>query len=216
MPPRVQPDEPARTDSTVHDQGLERLITFTDGVFAIAITLLILDIQVPVVDEANGAPELARAVRDLGPSVFAYVLSFLVIGLYWQVHRRVFARIVRADTVLTWLNLVYLLFIGFLPFPTAMRGDYPDSRFSFVVYAGVQVAIGLLSSAMWSYASHGRRLIRPDITAQEIRSGLVNGLIPPLVFLVSIGVAFISVDWAPLVWIGLAFRSHIRNIVSRG
>jgi uncharacterized membrane protein len=196
-------------------KSLERLIFFSDGVFAIAITLLILDIGVPDVPAANGAPDLALAVRDLGPSLFAYVLSFLVIGLYWQAHRDIFSHLVRDDTVLTWLNLIYLMFVAFLPFPTAMRGDYPDARFAVVFYAGVHVVIGIVSSAMWIYATRGHRLIRPGMPESAIQSGLVNGLIPPIVFLVSIGVAYIDVELAPLVWIALAFTDPIRSAITR-
>ena len=174
--------------------------------FAIAITLLVIDLKVPEVAEAD----LADAVWDLGPSFFSYVLSFLVIGIYSMAHQRIFSVIVRGDGILTWLNMIYLMLIAFLPFPTAMRGDYDSSRFALIFYAAVHVVIGIVSLNIWLYATQGRRLTRPDLSEQVVSSGLVNGAVPTAIFLLSIGVAFIDVDLATFTWIGLAISGVIR------
>src|SRR5437660_9370808 len=99
---------------------MDRLMFFSDGVFAIAITLLVLQITVPI--PGLSEHQLGDALRHLGPKYFGFVLSFLVIGRYWMAHHRVFEYIKRFDMPLVWLNLAFLLLIAFLPFPTAVLG----------------------------------------------------------------------------------------------
>src|SRR4051812_17865526 len=98
-----------------------RVEAFSDGVFAIVITLLILDIRLPEVDAAH----LPGALRDALPHIVAYVMSFVIIGVYWISHHHALQRLVRVDGVLLWLNMLLLLFVSFLPFPTSMLGRYP-------------------------------------------------------------------------------------------
>ena len=175
------------------DINLERLVFFSDGVFAIAITLLVIDLKAPEVAEAD----LAEAVWDLWPAVFSYVLSFLVIGIYWMAHRRIFSFIVRGDGMLTWLSMIYLMLIAFLPFPTAIRGAYDNSRFALIFYAAVHVAIGLASLSLWLYATWGRRLTRPDLPERVVTSGLVNGAVPTAIFCFRSGWHSSVLIWPP-------------------
>ena len=104
--------------------GTQRIEAFSDGVFAIAITLLIIEIAVPHVE---GDQSLGTAIRDLWPSYFAYVLSFITIGIYWANHHTFFKFFHATDHVFLMLNVLFLMCIAFLPFPTAVLGDYLDN-----------------------------------------------------------------------------------------
>jgi len=107
-------------------------MALTDGVFAIAITILVLDLRVP----ADIAPrELSALITDLVPEFISYAISFAVIAIYWQAQREVFDDIERNDAVLIWLTLVFLMAIAFLPFPTLLIGEFFTKQISVVFYA---------------------------------------------------------------------------------
>lgn len=116
-----------------------RVEAFSDGVFAIVITLLILEIRVPEVDPTH----LAEALGMLLPRIAAYVMSFGVIGLYWVGHHRTLHLVSKTDGVLLWLNLLYLLVVSFMPFPTALLGRYPLQPLPIVIYAVNLIAANL-------------------------------------------------------------------------
>ena len=113
-----------------------RLEAFSDGVIAIAITLLVLEIRVP---EAHGAAELWRALRELWPAYLGYLISFLIIGIMWANHHTIFRYINRTDHYLVVINLLLLLCIAFIPFPTALLAEYlghPEEQVGGIVYSG--------------------------------------------------------------------------------
>jgi uncharacterized membrane protein len=176
---------------------LDRLIFFSDAVFAIVMTLLILDIRVPDV-----APrEVPGLVFDLWPKILSYVLSFLVIGLYWIGHHQTFRYVRSYDRTLLWLNLVFLLSISFIPFPTALLGEYGELRFSVIFYAASLGVARLLLALMWWYVVSG-----PIRTSDDLDRGLANyhflrSLAIPAVFFLSIGIAFFSPDAAVVSWV---------------
>jgi uncharacterized membrane protein len=179
--------------------SLDRLIFFSDGVHAIAITLLVLPITVPRVAEGD----LGRALADNWREYFAYGLSFVVIGFYWLLHHRVFNFIVREDRVLVRLNLLLLGCIAFLPFPTAVLGEYGSNWAAVSAYAASIAATGLVWSALWWWASSGRRLIDDTLTDGEIRSRQVDGVLTPIVFAASIPVAQVDPGAAEIMWLAL-------------
>lgn len=108
----------------------QRLEAFTDGVYAIVITLLILDIRIPEVQSANLGPALVRML----PQAFTYVLSFFVVGLYWIANHRVALNVKQIDGTLIWLNLIWLLFVSAMPFPTSLLGRYPLEGVPIAIY----------------------------------------------------------------------------------
>jgi uncharacterized membrane protein len=131
---------------------LNRLIYFSDGVFAIAVTLSAFQIRVPV-----GEEDLARKILDLLPEIGVYAFSFFVIAAMWRTHHRMFQFIKRGDGRLITLNLAGLLVIAFMPFPVALVGNYGDQRAAVVTYAvAMTFAAGALA-AIWLHATHGRR-----------------------------------------------------------
>lgn len=179
----------------------ERLIFFSDAVFAIAITLLVLDIRIPDIPEGRAAAELPGLVNGLIPSIVAYFISFVVIAVYWVAHHRTFSYIRRYDGRLIWLNVLLLLFIAFLPFPSALLGRYGDTFFAFVFYAVFQIIISLILAAIWAYATHKHRLVDPNLAAHTIHLRFVGTLAPPLIFALSIAVARYSTTLGQFFWL---------------
>jgi TMEM175 potassium channel family protein len=140
-----------------------RLEAFSDGVFAIAMTLLVLDLKVPPV--APGGPPLGEALLRQWPAYLAFVTSFATIGIMWINHHLNFTLIRRTDHTLLVLNGLLLLGVTFLPFPTALVAAYmghPGERTAAAVYAGTFLAIGIFWNFLWRYASGGGRLLGRD------------------------------------------------------
>lgn len=185
-----------------HDRRtLDRLIFFSDGVFAIAITLLVLNVALPVLQAGSVSIDLPAALLATVPRLFAYALSFLVIGAYWMAHLRTFHYIERFDRRLAGLNLIFLLFVALVPFPTGVLSAYGDQLVAVVLYAATQAIIGLFLSVLWRYASHNHRLVAKKLTAQLIRDNTLRNASPALIFLASIGVAFLSIPAAEAMWV---------------
>lgn len=184
--------------------GLERLIFFSDAVFAIAITLLALEIRLPAGSDIRSDGELLAALVGIWPRYLSYAVSFLVIGMYWMAHHRMFRSIARYDRRLLFLNLLVLLCIAFVPFPTAVLGEYSGSVAT-IFYALTMVVTGFASTLLWWYASGNRgRLLVVPLTRAGAWSSRLRSLAAPAVFLASIGIALWNDDAAKLSWIALA------------
>lgn len=193
----------ARVEEQDH-LGLERLIFFSDAVFAIAITLLALEIRLPAGSDIRSDGELLAALLGIWPRYLSYAVSFLVIGVYWMAHHRMFRSIARYDRRLLFLNLLLLLCIAFVPFPTAVLGEY-SSSVATIFYALTMVVTGFASTLLWWHASgNGGRLLAEPLARPRARSSRLHSLAAPAVFLASIGIAFWNDDAAKLSWIALA------------
>jgi uncharacterized membrane protein len=180
-----------------------RIVAFTDGVFAIAITLLVLNFQVPDVPEARRG-ELGSYLGGLWGDVGAYFISFAVLGRLWLVHHRLFATLHRFDYRLMALNLGYLSLIVLVPFAAELLGDYGTETWPVVIYACVLGGAGILNWVMARHAVRGG-LVHPDHREATRPWGGPQALFIPAVFLASIPVAFASPLAAELMWIGLLF-----------
>jgi TMEM175 potassium channel family protein len=162
-------------------------------VFAIAITLLVLDIGVPVAAEDG----LARALVDQWPDYAAYVVSFMTIGITWINHHAVVANLTSVDRTLLVLNLVLLLWVGLIPWPTKLTAEFmrtggADERTAAVVYAGVMAAMGATFGSMWRYATNGRRLVAGGLSDDEIRHSTFRFRIGAPVYLLAMVIALVS------------------------
>jgi uncharacterized membrane protein len=182
-------------------RAVDRLIFFSDAVFAIAITLLALGITVPVIRPDAVETELSPALLTIAPKLYSYALSFLVIGAYWMAHQRTFGYVVRYDRGLAWLNLLFLLFVALIPFPTEVLGAYGGHLVAVLLYAATITIIGFLLCLLWIYISHNYRLLPKTVTTQVIRTNTWRSLTSPIVFLASIAVAFISIPAAEVMWV---------------
>jgi uncharacterized membrane protein len=160
------------------ESATTRMETFSDGVFAIAATLLVLEISV---DTAH-THDLGSALIHLWPSYLAYVTSFITIGIIWMNHHTCVETIARVDRTFLFLNLLLLLTVSFLPFPTRLVADYlqrPGEQSAVYAYAATFVVMATIYNAWWRYASTGRRLIGekvPEIRVQAITRAFNPGV----------------------------------------
>lgn len=187
----------SRYAALVDSAPTERLALFSDAVFAIAMTLLVIELHAPQVPE----PELPGALAELVRPYLTFALSFAVIGLVWLSHHRKFRAIERCDAGLLRLNLLMLFFVASTPLPTAVLGEYGDSVIAVVVYAGTICAVGFALSAIWLYAWHAG-LVSSEVDEPLFRYLLVRSFPIPGIFLLSIPVALVwGATAAELTWI---------------
>lgn len=130
----------------------------------------------------------------------AYAISFLVIGAFWIGHHRKFRYIKRYDSTLLFLNLLMLMGIAFLPFPSSMISEYPYRNVT-IFYAFTLMLTSVCSVIIWWYASRNNRLIDPDLDQKIVRRQFINPIVTSIIFLLSIGVAFLDVNLAKLFWL---------------
>jgi uncharacterized membrane protein len=194
-----QPEPPEPPRAAAGGKELERIIFFSDAVFAIAITLLALDLRLPELPASAPADALLSALVLLTPKFVAYLVSFLVIGSSWVTHHRHFRHIRHYDNGLIWINLGLLLCIGLLPFTTAVMGAHVTSPVGLILYA-VSVAItGLLQWLLWWHAVR-KHLIAPDVSPRLISHYRWRGIVAPVVFMLSVPIALVIPTVAPLSW----------------
>ena len=192
---------------------LERIIFFSDAVFAIAITLLVLDIKVPAMPVIR--KDLVPAwlghelLVDLWPEYLSFVISFLVIGAFWAAHHRIFRYITGYDGPLIALNTLLLMGVAFLPFPPAVLATYGDTRIAAVLYASALTVVSVFVLLIWSYACRGRRLVSAHIDPPLVRAHTIRAVAAVLIFLLSIPVAFVSTPLAELCWFLTLFLPRV-------
>jgi uncharacterized membrane protein len=164
--------------------------TFSDGVFAIAATLLVLEIGV-----GTNSADLGHDLLHLWPSYLAYVTSFVTIGIIWMNHHTCVDTLSRVDRPLLFLNTLLLLTVAFLPFPTRLVADYlqkPGEQSAVYAYAATLVVMACIYNVWWRYASGNRRLIADDVPASRVRA-ISRAFDPgPPIYLVTLLVAFFS------------------------
>ena len=169
-----------------------RLEAFSDGVFAIAITLLVLEISVPESD----FDDLWKGIADQWPSYFAYATSFITIGGLWIAHHGIFRRLVGADDAVMRLNILLLMLVSFLPFPTKLVAEAIETtsaeRAAVIFYGLVLLAIAVTISALWRYVAAHRDLLEPDVTDEEV-AAITLRTTPGIGFYAAVlGVAFLA------------------------
>jgi TMEM175 potassium channel family protein len=182
----VSVGEDARADTA-------RLEAFSDGVFAIAITLLVLELHTP--EAARG--HLWHGLVGEWPHFAAYLSSFFVIGIMWVNHHSMFKQIRRSDRSLLFLNLLLLLWTALLPFPTGLIADKlgeggSDAKVAEAVYGANLTLAAIAFSLIWTYAVQHRRLIDHDMTPEQERASIVRFSLGTFVYAATIGIAFLS------------------------
>jgi uncharacterized membrane protein len=144
--------------------SLERVVFFSDAVFAIAITLLVLEIKAPHVPPSDSALPMVQALVGLIPKFIGFVVSFIVLGSFWIEHHRIFRYIRGFDAGLLWKNLILLLAVAFVPFPTALFSENYTSTVALLVYALTLAGVGLLKLVVWRHAVGQPQLLGPAAT----------------------------------------------------
>ncbi|MHB8348740.1 MAG: TMEM175 family protein, partial [Acidiferrobacterales bacterium] len=163
-----------------------RIESFSDGVIAVIITILVLAIDVP--PHHLNDHQLHAFLAELIPKVISYVISFLAISVWWVAHHQLFHIIRKSDRGLLWFNLIFLLFLSFTPFPTALIGEYPHSPLAVVVYGGTFFLSAISFYILRWYACFKAKLIDERIPQTALRSGLHRGLIGPVLYLLATAV----------------------------
>jgi uncharacterized membrane protein len=170
--------------------GKNRLEAFSDGVIAIVITLLVLEIRVP---EVTSGRELRPALVHLLPKLAAYVISFLVLAVWWVSHHHLIEQVKTVDRGVLWLNNLFLLALAFIPFPTALMGEYPRQPEGAVIYGLTCTLAGLTFFALRAYAGSKPALLVHESAAAALLSFRTRSLVSPALY----GVATVLALWAP-------------------
>ena len=184
-----------------------RTLTFTDGLFAIAMTLLVVSLAVPTLSDSDSVGELADKLNDDSATFVSFAISFAVIGRYWLAHHTYFSALARIDRRLITLNLVYLAFIAFLPFPTALLGRYFENPLSIVIYAANIAIVSGMEVVLFAHAQN-HDLLGRNLPRDVYRYGVAMSLAPVVFFALSIPVAFVSTTLAACFWfLGIPFAA---------
>lgn len=188
---------------------LSRLISLSDGVFAFAMTLLIVSIDVPNISDAAAKDHLYRDILDLWPQIVSYVIGFLVIGSLWAAHRRIFSRVRDYDNRLIRLNIVLLMLIAFLPFATGVLGQYGNIAASTILYSLILAATSLIFILILDHLDRNRLLLTRGGTGFDFARAKVRHLVTGGIFLLSIPAALALPGYAQIWWLLLVFNHEI-------
>jgi uncharacterized membrane protein len=182
----------------IGESETNRIEAFSDGVLAIVITLLVLEIKVPHVPDHNEMAQWA-ALKALLPKIVAWVISFVFVLVFWVAHHYFFNSLHKVDRGLLWLNGLFLLFMSFVPFPTAFAGEYPLSTPALALLSGTMFGAAASFSAIRVYVLHGDSLIKP-----EVRSGakiaVRRSLLAPSLY----AAGFVAAFFVP--WLAIAVQ----------
>ena len=200
-----------------HESGLgfERVVFFSDAVFAIVITLLVLEIKVPHI-EGHTEGGVGRSLLHLLPKFTGFVMSFFVVGVMWIEHHRIFRFISSYDHGLLFRNLLMLLTVSFVPFPTALYSEYPWSRTAFILYAASFGLVGLAKLWVWRYAARKPALLDPAADALTVRRISRRSWALPLACVVAIGLGFVNPLFAPIAFPLIPLFARLLDPVRRG
>lgn len=176
---------------------LERMILFSDAVFAIAITLLALELKIPDLGNKATENDLLHALGHLVPKFFGFLISFFLVGLYWTIHHRMFGFVINYDKKLMMLNLLFLLSIVMMPFSTGIYGEYSTPK---TIHLITPVAVyvvnicftGIMNYFLWSYLSNPVHQLSEGVSEHVRKQGRMRSLVVPTVFLLALGVAFLN------------------------
>jgi uncharacterized membrane protein len=178
--PHPDPDDQAARRRRRGDPG--RVVAFTDGVFAIIITILVLEIGVP---SNLSDRSLREALDETGATLVAWVISFLLVGMYWVWHRDLFAQVRAVNRDLVWLNLIFLLPVSLIPFAAAVLGEYHDEPIALHLYGIVLTGASLARVGLFHYVSKRPSLLWGPGTARTRRIGLAISAAPIALYIVA-------------------------------
>lgn len=176
----------------------DRMLYFSDAVFAISATLLVLDIRLP---SGLSSAQFTRALREQLPAIAAYALSFGIIGQLWLVHHRIFSVVARVDTGILVRSLVLLGLVAFLPFPVRLLSDYHDQRAAVVIYMATFFAASLVQRLLWGYATGRQQLLSRPVDDQLRRRYNLALAMMPLGFGALIPIALLTPRVAIAIWL---------------
>jgi uncharacterized membrane protein len=195
--------------------ALHRLAALTDGVFAIVMTLLVLEISIPEIAQSSLHAELPQRLLELWPKLLSYVISFIILGIFWYLHHIAFHYIKRSDNGLIWLNILFLMFVALIPFSTSLFGSYGKEQLPLVIYAINIIIVGVIRFIIWTYATAKQRLVDKDISSRLLKWDKLISLGLLLIFLLMIGISFINTIAARAVFSLLGIFGLTMSIMAR-
>jgi uncharacterized membrane protein len=178
---------------------LEHIISFADAIFAFSITFMAVTINIPNLAQNLNQAQVIDKLLDSIPEFEIYAISFFVIGVYWIAYHQIFNQIVNSDMTVTWLTLLFIFFITLIPFATNLQIGF-GYHILFVLFALVLAMAGTLLTITWLHATKNK-LIDKHLTQREIHSILLEGIIPTVVYFLSILISFIDLQAAYYFWI---------------
>jgi uncharacterized membrane protein len=173
------------------EMRLTRVEAFSDGVFAIVVTLLVLELKVPALKDHASVGELAHQLVELVPKFLSWLISFIIVCKFWLNHHHVLGLARHANYAMVWLNSIFLMGQSFIPFPTALMGEYHNNRLAVSFFGCVFAVNTLLFIALHSYIV--RNLIKPELAPLQDPHGMRKAMIGPASYLVGAAAAWFSV-----------------------
>lgn len=177
---------------------LERMILFSDAVFAIAITLLVIEIKVPHIESDINDRLVLSELLHLLPKFFGFVFSFFIIGIYWTVHHRLFSYLINYDNKLIWLNILFLFSIALMPFTTALYSEFyqPNLHVPYMVYTVNICLTGLSSYLLVKHLADSKKNLTVGFTDRNlIGAAIAKAWMMPVIFLIGLIVSYIFPAW---------------------
>jgi uncharacterized membrane protein len=164
----------------------DRVLAFSDGVFAIIITILVLELKVP---DLGSGQSLRASLAEMRPTMVAFVISFLLVGMYWSLHRNMFSEVRHVDTRVVWLNLLFLLPTSMIPFAASVVGEYEYNATALHLYGTVLILATLTRTALYWYLVRHPGLLWEPTLRQSRRLGGLIAIGPAVVYLIAMAVA---------------------------
>ncbi|NYT05265.1 MAG: DUF1211 domain-containing protein [Methanomicrobiales archaeon] len=193
------------TERDVPGLSKHRIEALSDGIFAIAMTLAVLNIDIGELPGWTSPETLFDALLVVSPQFLHYAIAFLTLAAFWVGHTQQYHYIHHVDRTFIWWSVLMLLAIGMIPFTTALVGDYTSSPVAVILFAGNMFAIGVFSTLGWRHASTENRLIEKGVDPAWLIRSYHRGLIIPVVSLAVIGAAFVIPDYATALYLVLPF-----------
>ena len=182
----------------------EHIVAFGDAIFAFAITLMTLSIDVPDLPPNLTEAELLSKLYEVYPQVESYIISFAVISIFWVLYHQVFNYIKGSHILMVYLNLLFLLFVTFLSITTSLVINYGSYQIPYVIYCIVVIMTSSLLTLIWAYATKDHKFVDTNTHPLFIKGVMVNLLSIPFVFAISILISFINLDIAQYFWLIIA------------
>lgn len=193
------------------DNRTDRLIGLSDGIFAFAMTLLAVNVDLPRLASNLTPAEVTSSVLELAPDFLIYVTSFLLVGVYWQVHRRTFHFIKASDAALTWLNLLQLMCVAFLPVAAGLFDTHTNVSIVIVVYAATLLSIGLVGLLLWRHAVSAKLMVE-NLHPIYIDYYFFRGRVTITIYVLMLFVGIIAPEYAQLVLLLMFIYPFLQRI----
>jgi uncharacterized membrane protein len=192
-----------------------RIEAFSDGVFAIIITLLVLEIHVPQVQGQNISAALERSLLAMAPKFLSYILSFVFVCIWWVAHHHLFHILKRSDRGLLWLNSLFLLWLAFIPFPTALMGDFPGARLAVMGYGTIATLAGVSFCLMRYYAFYVGKLVDERIDRHLLKLAMIRSIINRVLHSIGVLLAFADTRLSITLYIVLPLMFFVPSKLER-